>query len=320
MTEEQFGWRVAEHLPKTIRILDTEDLHFLRQARAESIKKNEPLNLHTTLAKREIAAILRADLSLIISSFEMELLIQKFKIDPQLLCYLPIGMTLTPENLTSIKPFDARKDFVFIGNFRHEPNWDAVLHLKKDLWPDLRLALPEANLHIYGAYPSQKVMDLHQPKTGFLVHGRAESATTVIAEARVMLAPLRFGAGIKGKLLEAMAQGTPSITSPIGAEGLSFNKLWNGEVALKPDDFIAASIAAYQQKSLWESYQKHGFDLLKKHFNDQNLAIGFNTRIQDLLQNFEQYRQQNFMGSLLCHHTALSTKYMALWIAAKNKM
>jgi O-antigen biosynthesis protein len=319
MTEEQFGWRVAEHLPNTIRILDTEDLHFLRQARAESLKKGKPLDLHTPLAKREIAAILRSDMSLIISSFEMKLLIQDYKIDPQLLYYLPIGITLSPENLTSIIPFEARKDFVFIGNFKHEPNWDAVLHLKKDIWPGLRIALPEAKLHIYGAYPSQKVTDLHHTKSGFLIHGRAESAANVIAEARVMLAPLRFGAGIKGKLLEAMVQGTPSITFPVGAEGLCFDDVWNGVVASKSDDFIAAAIATYQQQEQWEAYQKVGFEIVRKHFDDQELAVGFNTRIQDLLQNFELYRQQNFMGSLLWHHTTLTTKYMALWIAAKNK-
>ena len=131
--EEQFGWRVYENCPKALRILDTEDLHSLRLTRQNAVKKNIPFEisdlLTSEIAKREIASILRCDLSLIISEVEMNILIDIFKIDANILHYLPLFFDFTAEN----KPLDfhKKKDFVFIGNFLHEPNWDAVKQLKE---------------------------------------------------------------------------------------------------------------------------------------------------------------------------------------------
>src|SRR5690554_5717527 len=150
ITEEQFGWRVAEHCPNALRILDTEDLHFLRKAREEAVKLrmdvSEP-NIFSEVAKREIASIIRSDLSLIISEFEMELLVDKFKIPVDLLYYLPF---LLEENSVTALNFEERKNFVVIGNLLHAPNVDAVLQLKR-LWPIIKELLPHAQLHIYGA-------------------------------------------------------------------------------------------------------------------------------------------------------------------------
>ena len=117
--------------------------------------------------------------------------------------------------------FYERKNFAFIGNFLHEPNWNVVLYLKETVWPLLKKRFPEAVLEIYGAYPSQKVLQLHQPKEGFLIMGRAENAQEVVEKARVVLVPLRFGAGLKGKLAEAMYCGTASVTTTNGAEAMS---------------------------------------------------------------------------------------------------
>ena len=124
--------------------------------------------------------------------------------------------------------FEERKDFIFVGNFLHEPNRDAVHYLKESVWPLIRAQLPDAGMCIYGAYPSQSVLQLHQPKERFFSLGRADDAQEVVAKARVMLAPLRFGAGMKGKLLEAMQCGTPSVTTAIGAESMYGDLPWNG--------------------------------------------------------------------------------------------
>ena len=152
MMEEQFGWRVEKVCPNAFKLLDTEDLQFLRNARHEAVKKETELTkeyLYSDLAKREIAAILRCDLSLIISSYEMELLQSEFNIDPKLLHHLPfmVDLNTLPE---STKSFEERKHFMTIGNFRHAPNWDAVLQLQK-IWPKIRKQLPDTELHIYGS-------------------------------------------------------------------------------------------------------------------------------------------------------------------------
>jgi len=114
-----------------------------------------------------------------------------------LIYYLPFMLdNISQDDFIKMPSFEERRHFVSIGNFLHEPNWDAVQHLKKDIWPLIRKQLPEAELHIYGAYPSQKVFELHNEKEGFIIKGRAQDANQVIGNARLLLAPIRFGAGL----------------------------------------------------------------------------------------------------------------------------
>ena len=209
MVEEQFGWRVIEKCPNAIRILDTEDVHCLRTARQKAFKENRTFKIQDLLseevAKREIASILRCDLSLIISEFEMNVLKDIFKINEDLLFYLPFLVDeMKEEELLKLPSFEERKHFVFIGNFLHEPNWNTVQYLKEAIWPSIKKDFPEAVLEVYGAYPSQKVLQLHQPKNGFYIMGRAEDANEIVKKSRVVLAPIRFGAGLQTLRSNAM--------------------------------------------------------------------------------------------------------------------
>jgi len=322
MMEEQFGWRVVENCPNAIRIIDTVDLHFLRNARQIALKENREISFtdfHSDIAKREIASILRSDISLIISEFEMDLLVQSFKIDPSLLYYLPLlTESIDDEKMKTWKSFEEKRDFVFIGNFLHEPNWDAVRYLKEAIWPLIRKKLPESQLMIYGAYPPQKAMDMHKPKEGFHVLGRADDADLVVSNARICLAPLRFGAGVKGKLAEAMLCGTPSVTTDIGAEGMKGDYDWNGSIANSATEIAKAAIALYQNKETWNEARQNGIKII----NNRNSKELYEQRMIEhwlsIFNNREKHRAKNFMGALLQHHTLSSTKYMARWIEAKN--
>ena len=318
MMEEQFGWRVSENCPNALKILDTEDLHCLRQARQLAVKEKREFtldDLFSDVAKREIASILRCDISLIVSEFEMELLQKQFRVSKDILYYLPIFA----KKLEILPTFQERKDFVFIGNFLHEPNWDCVKYLSEVIWPLINSKLPEAKLLVYGAYPSQKVLELHKPKQNFHIMGRAENALDVVKKAKVVLAPIRFGAGIKGKLIEAMQCGTPSITSSIGAEAIAGNLDWNGFVKDTPNDFVEAAILLYQEDTLWKQSQENGFEILEKRYNKALFEKDFNLDINSLLKNLKHHRNSNFIGSILQHHLVSSTKYMSKWIEEKNK-
>lgn len=324
MMEEQFGWRVAENCPKALRVLDTEDLHCLRLARQKAFKQKRAFQTQDLLveevAKREIASILRCDLSLMISEYEMELLTRTFRIDESLLYYLPLLLESNAiPDLQKLPSFEDRKDFVFIGNFLHEPNWNAVQYLKEMIWPLIRKQLPEAILNIYGAYPSQKVVQLHNVKEGFLIQGRAENANEVVQNARVVLAPLRFGAGIKGKLLEAMQCGTPSVTTSIGAESMQGDFPWNGFVEDTPELFANKAVQLYQDKKIWVEAQKNGIEIIKQRYLRELFEDIFKEQIQNLKSNLAEHRLSNFIGELLQHHTLRSTKYMSKWIEEKNK-
>ncbi|MDH6017063.1 glycosyltransferase [Vibrio sp. 10N.222.54.F12] len=322
MMEEQFGWRVEKVCPNAFKLLDTEDLQFLRNARHEAVKKETELtkaHLYSDLAKREIAAILRCDLSLIISSYEMDLLKSEFNIDPKLLHHLPfmVDLNTLPE---STKSFEERKHFMTIGNFRHAPNWDAVLQLQK-IWPKIRKQLPETELHIYGSYPPPKATALHNPKTGFHIKGWAKDAQEVMEQARVCVAPLRFGAGIKGKLLDAMKLQTPNVTSEIGSEGMlpQGELQWPGAVADDIDEFVEQAVGLYKDEEKWLKAQSQCHSILEAHYEQNQLGDTLIERLTALESDLESHRLDNFFGSMLKHHSMASTKYMSQWIAEKNK-
>ena len=324
MVEEQFGWRIAKECPNALRILDTEDLHCLRSARQIALKEEREFNttdLFSDTSKREVASILRCDLTLIISTYEMQILTEIFKVDSTLLLYLPFLLNpISNEEISTKKTFEERNDFAFIGNFLHEPNWDAVKFLKEAIWPLIKKELPDSKINIYGAYPSQKVTQLNNEKEGFIIKGRAKSASEVIENAKVTIVPLRFGAGIKGKLVEAMQCGTPSVTTSIGAESMHGNLPWNGFIEHEPSEIAKKSIELYTSKSTWLEAQKKGIAILNSIYSKKEKSTIFISKVKEIQQNLEQHRINNFTGAMLMHHTLASTKYMSKWIEEKNKL
>lgn len=324
--EEQFGWRVENNCPNALRLLETIDLHCLRHARhmqfkrhAEVVQEVSTTDLYNDVAQREIASIYRSDLSILTSDYEMDLLRQRFSMPADLIhhsAYL-FDKSDCPDSLPG---FEQRQHFMTIGNFRHAPNWDAVLWLKQQIWPLIRAQLPNAELHVYGAYAPPKATALHDAKSGFYVLGRAADVDAVMMPARVCLAPLRFGAGIKTKLADAMRNGTPSITTAVGVEGMSGGLSWGGTIADDAKSFADAAVNLYQQKDVWEKAQSHGFDILHSQFDMHVNGPDLIQRIQQIRVNIEQHRRQNFYGSMLRHHHHRSTEFMSRWIEAKNKI
>jgi glycosyltransferase involved in cell wall biosynthesis len=327
MMEEQFGWRVAKYCPQALRVLDTEDLHSLRQARHQAFKQERSVSDHDLVSDvclREVAAIFRSDLTLMVSSVEKSLLIEQFQVPGHLLHVCPFMMDLTPLNRVE-NNFAEREHFISIGNFRHAPNWDAVLWLKQTIWPAIKKQLPQAQLNIYGAYPPPKATALHNEKQGFLVKGWVDDAQLAMRSAKVCLAPLRFGAGIKGKLAEAMLCGTPSVTTNIGSEGMKVDELWSGVEVSLPDGDAAQKIAdgavrLYQDTQLWANAQQQGLAMARKMFDEQQNGKQLVETINRALEHKDKRRQQNFIGAMLNHHSMQSTKYMAQWIESKNKL
>ena len=318
MIEEQYGWRVAEQCPNALRILDTEDLHFLRKAREIAYKQNRTLVFEDYISdtfKREMASIYRCDLTLLISEFEMQLATEIFKMDASILYYLPF---LSEEVNTKVPKFEDRQHFVSIGNFLHKPNWQTVLLLKK-YWSTIKKQLPEAQLLVYGAYVTQKAKQLHDEKEGFLIQGRADNVVTVFQNARVLLAPIPYGAGLKGKLFEAMQYGLPSVTTAMGAEGMHGNLEWNGAIETHESDFINHAIQLYTEENQWKTALKKGYEIIEKRFKTSLFAADFINKVDYLQENLNTHRNQNFLGQIIQHQSLQSTKYMSKWIEAKNK-
>lgn len=322
MMEEQFGWRVEKHCPSALRIVDTQDLHFLRHARHHAFKQKRAVqrsDLFSEMAQREIASIFRSDLSLIISDYEMQLLQNEFSVKEGLLHHCPF-MLEPIQSDHQLPVFEQRSNFISIGNFRHSPNWNAVLWLKESIWPAIRQLLPQAELHIYGAYPPPKATALHNSKQGFHVLGWAPDVYEVMKKARVNLAPLQFGAGIKGKLADAMLCGTPSVTTAIGAEGMTGGLPWSGAIAESADALATAAVKLYQEPLFWQDAQNNGLDIIHKMFNKQTIGETLIKRITNSRETLEENRLENFTGAMLRHHKNTSTKYMSRWIETKNRL
>lgn len=323
MTEEQYGWRVHQECPDSLKILDTEDLHCLRNARQQAVKTENLLssvNLFTDIAKREIASILRCDLSLMISEVEMDILQNQFHIDSSLIYYLPfLEEEISEKTIQEWVDFEEREGFVFIGNFLHEPNWHSLQILKTEIWPILRKEIPGSTLHIYGAYASQKVLQLHNEKENFLIHGRARDAQEAISKYKVLLAPIQFGAGVKGKFIDAMHVGTPTVTTSMGAEAMKGNLAWNGAIEDDNELFIKQAKRLYLDRNWWLQSQQNGISIINERYGKLHFSQLLAKQLKDLQLNLHAHRQHNFIGQILQHHTINSTKYMSLWIEEKNK-
>jgi glycosyltransferase involved in cell wall biosynthesis len=322
ITEEQFGWRVDDCCPNALKILDTEDLHFLREAREKSITKSVNISNSFKLsdkAKRELAAIYRCDLTLMISKAEIDILTNEYNMPADLLFYLPFVYNTTSLLDTKNAGFSERRHFMSIGNFKHKPNLDMVLYLYKEIWPLIRKDLKDAEWHIYGAYVPEQIDQLHQPKKGVYVKGRAEEVLSTMSSYKVMLAPLRFGSGLKGKCLDAMLVGTPSVTTEIGAEGIASAENWPGFVTQEPQLFANQAIELYQNEKLWEQKQQKGFEILKNKFDVNSFSEDLQLTIALALKQLRVIREKNIVGELLKHHHHRSTKFMSLWIEEKNK-
>ncbi len=323
LTEEQFGWRIAKNCPNALRILDTEDLHFLRNARHQAYKDKAKVSLKyltNDLTKREIASIYRCDLSLIISKYEVELLESTFKVDKVLLVYLPFLLDMINSSIFNSYPtFVTRKHFMTIGNFKHEPNWNAVLYLKNTIWPLIKKKLPNTELHIFGAYATEKVKQLHSEKESFLIKGWVENKADAFKNAKICLAPIRFGAGLKGKLVDAMLYGTPSVTTSIGAEAMHDNLPWNGFITDDFKAFAEKSVELYQNESLWLKSQEKGVKIVNQCYSKEEYSNLLFKSIDFVQKNIAEHRLQNFTGIMLMHHTTQSTKYLSKWIEEKNK-
>ncbi|MFB0937812.1 MAG: glycosyltransferase involved in cell wall biosynthesis [Candidatus Azotimanducaceae bacterium] len=322
LTEEQYGWRVDENCPEALKILDTIDLQFLRHARHQAQKENTSATLvhfQSDIAKREIASIYRCDVSLIISKYEYEFLTETFNIDSSLLHYLPfLQKSISIDSINSYTSYEGRNHFMTIGNFKHQPNLDAVIHLKNSIWPIIRKKLPKAEIHIYGAYATERVQQLHNPKEGFIIKGWAENLEETFTSYRVCLAPIQFGAGLKGKLLDAMIYGTPSVTTSIGAEGMKENHDWNGFIENDLEKFVDKAIELFENKKEWIQAQKNGVTIINQCFEVSLFENVFLEKIRFSHTELNSHRLHNFTGSMLKHHTLKSTKYLSKWIEEKN--
>lgn len=317
MIEEQYGWRVKQSCPDVVTILDTEDLHFVRKARTASFKSGEEVNYETADCYRELSAIYRCDLSIIISKWEYDLLIHHFNIPKKQLIYLPfIEDELNFDDFEKLPSFSNREHFMFIGNFIHEPNYATVLQLKK-MWPQIKKQLPKASLHIYGAYAPAKVLQLHNAKEDFYIKGKCENVNATMQQYKVLIAPIPFGAGLKGKFIDGFKNKLPSVTFAVGSEGIAVDD-WGGFIAENEVDFINNACVLYTSAEVWDASVEIGRTIINENFSKNKWDTILGIQVQQILKDSQAFRSNLFVQKILWQNSFQASKYMSLWIQEKN--
>lgn len=324
MAEEQFGWRVRDAAPDAACVLNTEDLHFIRRWRG-SIKPGNDYSFtemsyetfQTDDARRELASIFRCDLSLLMSEAEVQILSQFMPQMRPLLHYHPLCESAS--DVSDPLQQDLSFNCISLGNFLHKPNQDAVQVLIQEIWPALRRELSGAELHLFGAYATEKTLRWSQPHNGIQVIGRAADLTACLNGHRLLLAPIRFGAGLKGKLLDAMRHGLPFVTTPIGIEGIDEIGNCPDFVAINRDDFIRKAAALYHDDGLRKKFRLWAAEVLRNKFDAQQHETSLLSQLSQLKRDLPQIREKNITGGILRHHTTASTRYMGKWIEEKNR-
>lgn len=334
VTEEQFGWRIESVCPSAVRILDTQDLHALRRVRSEWIRAHPkaahaPTDLtelkflleHSEDFLRELASIHRSDLTLLISSFEERLLRDAFRVE--LADLATLGFAYPKSEQIEGPSFAERKGFSFIGNFRHEPNLDAVQWLSREIWPKIRAERPSAEIDVFGAYTVREATALHDPKNGFYVRGHAPHSIETLSQYRALLAPLRFGAGLKGKITDAWASETPVVTTPIGAEGFidaSQTSVFGGLISHSAEEFVRDAIRIYDEEATFKAKGQSGRELLDRLFAEAEVFARFDQALNSVEASLKVRRQSAWLGRMLRREQMRSTEYFSRWIESKNKL
>jgi len=249
-----------KHAPQARLVLDTIDLHYLRESRAAELAGNAALaKAALQTRQRELSVVTAADIVLVVSGTEREVLARD----------APASKVEVLSNLHEVAgpglPFAQRRDLVFVGGFRHTPNVDAVRWFVQDVLPLLRPRLPDAVFHCIGGDVPDSIAELAQE--GLVIHGHVPSLETAMNGMRVAVAPLRFGAGVKGKVNLSMAHGQPVVATLCAVEGMH---LQDGVDVLVADDaqaFADAVVRLYLDQELWNGLARSGLENVARHFS-----------------------------------------------------
>jgi glycosyltransferase involved in cell wall biosynthesis len=246
-------------------IYDTVDLHYLREMRRAGIeadpeRKREAEELATAWKQKELFLANEADVTLVVSSTEKTLLENEAAFSGKVSVVSNVHTVEAPGN-----GFEDRSGLMFIGGFDHTPNEDAVLWFVDVIFPDLQKRIPNLQFTIVGSNPSERVKAL---ASGCItVTGYVADVSPFFRNARVFVSPLRYGAGVKGKIGQSMAYGLPVVTTSMGAEGMGLMDGVNALITDGPADFCRKVEQVYNDKVLWEKISDNGRQVIENHFS-----------------------------------------------------
>jgi GT2 family glycosyltransferase/glycosyltransferase involved in cell wall biosynthesis len=252
---------VRRHAPQAHVVFDTVDLHYLREQRAADLAGDPALLAAAQRTRKaELGVIAGSDVTLVVSEVERALLARD----------APQATVEVLSNLHRIagpgRPFADRRDLVFVGGFRHPPNVDAVSWFADAVFPLVRQQLPDVQFHCIGSDVTPGILALGA-RDGIRVHGHVADIAPYMDGCRIAIAPLRYGAGVKGKINLSMAHGQPVVATSCAVEGMH---LRDGVDVLVADDaasFAAQIVRLHEDAALWQQLSGAGLDNVSRHFS-----------------------------------------------------
>ena len=260
---------VAKHIdavrafaPNALVVFDTHDLHFLREERLAALEGGGAATATAGSSREaELALIRKADVTLVVSPAEQGLLGE----------LLPEANVMVLSNMHELKPrgksFAEREGLVFIGGFRHPPNTDAMLWYVREILPRLREKLPGIRTYVVGS--DVPVTIKKSAAEDFIVTGYVPDITPFFTGCRVSISPLRYGAGVKGKINLAMSYGVPVVATSSSIEGMYLTPGIDVLVGDDPEAFVDAVARVYNDAQLWESLVEGGRENIRSHFSHE---------------------------------------------------
>ena len=267
--------RLRRSAPGTKIIFDPVDTHFHRLEREYQISgNNKTLRASERYRKLESRLARESDLVWCASTEDKQLM-----------------QTVSPRTQIDVVPtihelhdrdagFEQRSDLLFVGNMAHSPNADAVHYFMREIYPRIHEAMPDIKVRIIGADPAGEIRGYDSQQVSVL--GYVPVIESFLERSRVFVAPLRFGAGIKGKIGEAMSYGLPVVTTSIGAEGFGLTDGVDVMIADEAEGFADAVVQLYASKELWDTLANNGWHRIQNNFTPEVIAQTINQSIRQL--------------------------------------
>ncbi len=254
--------KIKKHAPSCKIIYEPSDLHYVRMFRESNLNNDSNKMADAQKSKElELELMKKSSLTLFRTEKECQLVLRE---DPSLKVAALTSYFFEGES----KPFNKRKDIVFIGGFGHPPNVDAVEHFVNEIFPLIRQKMPEVKFYVVGSNIPDKLAKLCKETKNCILVGYVEDVSDYLSGCRIMVVPLRWGAGVKGKIIHSMWYSLPVVTTEVGAEGIP-NKENIVMVSDKPEVFANNVITLYNNQDLWEKYSKNMKEFAEIHYSPE---------------------------------------------------
>ena len=266
---------IARHAPQARLLFCNADLHHLRQLRAARAEGLEGEAAERALAqveevkRQELAVIQQVHLTFSYSEVERAV------IEAETLGAAPTAACpWVVEGPEQPAPLAERQGLAFLGSYGHPPNRDAVDAFLQEVWPALQQRLPVLQLHLYGSGLNRALAEQWGATPGVVVEGWVADPATVYARHRLFIAPLRSGAGLKGKVVAAAAHGLPQVLSPLAAEATGLRHRQEVWIARSPAEWQEAIDQLCSDDDLWHQFSRAAHHYASSTWSrEQGLAL-----------------------------------------------